>query len=240
MRQKTTTAIAQYAAAAPTWPDGQLLSTGDLSRRGTSGRGRPTSQVTTMNVDASRIGRHGDHHRVAPGSPDGEDDGDGDRGDGDLDERVGEQRAGRSPGRPAAACAGRRTTARRPRPSAHEAGVVERSGEQRPDRPPHGDEADEPAEEHQPVTPLERPRPGAVVDAARQPSWAVARYPLAPRPANDLRRVRGRGRAGGSGRRGHRTRPTACRSRPSSRRRRRRTRCAPAPTRPPGGGARAP
>ncbi len=36
-------------------PDGKLLSTGDSSSRGTSGRGRPTIHVTVMNTDASRI-----------------------------------------------------------------------------------------------------------------------------------------------------------------------------------------
>ncbi len=53
--QSMTTMIAEYATAAPTWPEGKLDPTGDVSSLGTFGRGRPTSVVTVMNVRASRI-----------------------------------------------------------------------------------------------------------------------------------------------------------------------------------------
>lgn len=51
--RNTITTTARYTVAAATCPEGKLESTGESSRRGTSGRDRPTSWVTTMNAEAS-------------------------------------------------------------------------------------------------------------------------------------------------------------------------------------------
>src|SRR4051794_14932384 len=52
--QNTTTTMAEYTTPAAVWPDGNDEPTGDVSSRGTFGRGRPTIQVVVMKTDASR------------------------------------------------------------------------------------------------------------------------------------------------------------------------------------------